>query len=435
MFGVENGDYEGLVSAYASYSYRDDGTYSYYRSYEDIWKEFPASFIMNGGRIEKNKAVKSESGGGDEVGGGIYIASDNAVLNAGTISGNSATSQGGGIYVSSTPYTAHLYNALVTQNTAQVLGGGLWFCPTGDAAISVTNGGAVFGNRSEQAGDDYVSVPQGEDREYMTTLADRLLGGGEVRWYEDGGVLGDSVLGAPDETPRYDPQNPGAGLTDIHDSNRGYALKAVSDENAMRLAQNCDALFITENSAPRGGGIGSNGGIVIGNPGEEYRLEVVKDWGDTPDSDRIDVTIQLRIGNYELDKVVLSRSNGWSAVFAAPDSLENLEITVRETPVPDGFEALYSQAQIDPEKRWITITVSNTPISNPPVVPGEETSEPESSTSVPEANDGVAGPETGDRSAAFVPYVGACGLAIAAAALFIKKDNNPFTLWSSGPSA
>lgn len=117
---------------------------------------------MNYGVVSGNKAVYRASEGDGGCGGGIYVASDNVVLKAGVIENNQAERQGGGIYVGSVPYTLHMYDAVITENTAELLGGGLWFCPTGDATNTVTNGGAIYGNKAGEngAGDDFVSVPR-----------------------------------------------------------------------------------------------------------------------------------------------------------------------------------------------------------------------------------------------------------------------------------
>ncbi len=68
------------------------------------------------------------------------------------------------------PYVLHMYNAVIAENTASVLGGGIWSCPTGDVTIHVNNGGAVFDNTALQnaAGDDFVSVPRSEKLHYNT---------------------------------------------------------------------------------------------------------------------------------------------------------------------------------------------------------------------------------------------------------------------------
>lgn len=248
----------------------------------ETWKKYyPAEFVMNGGKINNNKAYETLPMGGIAygAGGGIYLSSDNVVLNAGEISGNEATVQGGGIYVGSVPYVLHMYDAVITENEAEILGGGMWFCPTGDATSAVTNGSAIFGNTAQGAGDDFASVPHANNsREHITNLADRALGGGEVKWYNDGRISAtEDTLGEPDESvKRFDSKNPGERLVKIKNSKSSYALKSVLSENAQNLASQYAKLKITKNKSPRGGGIGSNGGIVIGKENDEWTLTVTK---------------------------------------------------------------------------------------------------------------------------------------------------------------
>ena len=311
---------------------------------------------MTGGIISENYASRS--------GGGVYINSDDVVLEGGYITNNEAGNHGGGVYVSEPPQLGTLYNAVVTDNTATVMGGGMWFCPTGDATLSVTNGVALYGNMAMEggAGDDFVSLSGSDGK---VTLADRMLGGGAVEWYRDGGVKGGT--GSVDaDVPRFDPENPGERLTSIS-GNGNYALKAVVSDEAVELAKSQAKLWIIGNQAQRGGGIGSNGAADLGEQDKDYTLQVKKVWeGGTP-ADGASVTVYLMIGSHRLDPVVLSAENDWTASFTdlpAPDSLTGdlagVEYAVVEDPVPAGYEVSYSEAVVDEENRIITITVTNT---------------------------------------------------------------------------
>ncbi|MDO4292483.1 MAG: FctA domain-containing protein [Eubacteriales bacterium] len=349
-----------------------------FSSLDEVDQLAPAAFTMNGGEISNNSAVGASGGdsgasGDNGCGGGIYVASNHVTLKAGYITDNTAASQGGGIYVGSIPYVLHMHDAVITENTASVLGGGLWFCPTGDATNTVTSGGAIFGNHTSSddsansAGDDFVAVPQ-TGKTYTTTLADRMLGGGEVCWYQDGKVTGDDVLGNADGTSRYDADNPGDRITKIKNSTEGYALKAVVSDNAITLAKSMAKLWITGNTAKRGGGVGSNGGVVIGTEGEGYTLQVYKVWeNDVREEEKVAITVTLKIGGYELDSVTLDQDNQWSATFEDlpnPDTLDGLEIAVVEDPVPEGFSPTYSEAKIDKDAQTIRIEISNTKSSD-----------------------------------------------------------------------
>lgn len=329
----------------------------------------PCAFTMNGGDISGNEAY---------TGGGIYLNSNYVTLNEGHIQNNMAENQGGGVYVSVVPYTLHMYNAVITGNRAESLRGGLWFCPTGDATLSVTNGAAVFDNTAGDAGDDYVSV-WNSGRTHTSTLANRMLGGGKVDWYKDGGI-DDGIIsqwGVASDAPRYDPTNPGESV-DVKGSTKSHALKAVAGDEAKALAMEKGRLFITGNSAYRGGGIGSNGAVVIGEKDRDYILTVEKEWLETPETGKPEsVTVYLKVGDHQLDPVVLSAQNEWRASFEElPDpSTIGVEFAVAEDPVPENFTPQYTPAVVDSEARTIYIRLTNTYVT--PEIPSKpDSSEP-----------------------------------------------------------
>ena len=182
---------------------------------------------MTGGTISGNKVLMGAVGGD----GGVYCASNQVALKGGVIEKNEAERQGGGVYIGSIPYVLKIFNALVTSNTASIFGGGAWACPTGDTEIFVTNGAAVYGNSAKGAGDEIVSV-KNRGQNYILTLAGRILGGGRVLWYEDGGSLG-----APDEAiSRYGPGGSAKPIAQIQNGTSPYALKAIVSKEAKALA-------------------------------------------------------------------------------------------------------------------------------------------------------------------------------------------------------
>ena len=303
--------------------------------------EYGTAFVMDGGVVSGNSA---------NYGGGIYSYTNGVELNAGEISGNRAFSTGGGVYSegNSDYYgTIRVKNALVTGNTAQQ-GGGLYFCATGSGAISSTDGMAVYGNTAvdgtdmDAAGDDVVFT-KGANDNYLLTLDTRLLGGGAVRWVTDGGVYlsstGLSVHPTTSDAPRYDASSPvdisaeelSSGLKSC------YAIKAVVGEGSAAQAEKEAQLLITGNTAVRGGGIGSNGGVVSG-ADDKTKVSVSKIWDDEGDKDGIrpsSVTVRLFNGENEIDSMTLSADNDWTGVF------ENLPLggdySVAED-VPAGYE-------------------------------------------------------------------------------------------------
>lgn len=328
--------------------------------------EQATKFTMKGGTIAQNHTAA--------CGGGIYVNSSDVTLEGGHIQDNTAERQGGGIYVSTTPYTLHMYNALITENTAAEQGGGIWLCPTGTAKMYITNGGAIFNNKassengSPSAGDDFVFVG-GSKNDESVILAERMLGGGRISYYRDGSVYNTKSpvpyleTGAVDpNVPRFDPDNPGKRVTDI-DPSRGYALKGIASSEAKNLAKSVGKLYVTGNKAQKGGGIGSNGSIIIGKENKEYTLQINKTWSsNTPEKNKKEITVYLKVGEVLLDRVTLNSDNKWTAKLSglpSPDSLKDLEYAIIENPVPKGFKPEYSKALINEEDKTITLSIEN----------------------------------------------------------------------------
>lgn len=316
-------------------------------------------FTMNGGEISHNESYNT--------GGGIYVNSNDVTLYAGRIENNIARSHGGGVYVSQTPFALHLYDVLVTGNTAKTMGGGLWFCPTGEAKLSVTNGAAIYGNTASGAGDDFVSLGK---KEGSITLADRMLGGGPVAWYHDGAVTNNNNQGitmewmqtgeVDDSVPRFDATNPGEPVH-LWNTNGKYALKAIASDATKQLAASNAKLIIQGNQAERGGGIGSNGTVVIGKPEGDHTLQVVKVWSEnTPDQKKTPLTVFLKIGDYLLDSVQLNTENNWTASFERLPDPETMKVqyAVVESPVPENFVPTYQDAVIK-DDHTIQIQITN----------------------------------------------------------------------------
>lgn len=78
------------------------------------------------------------------------------------ITGNKSCSTrdlgGGGIFVASDS-TATIYNAIIKDNSAGGLGGGLASCIHGDLSVLSTDGAAIYGNRAK--GDNFTTTESG----------------------------------------------------------------------------------------------------------------------------------------------------------------------------------------------------------------------------------------------------------------------------------
>lgn len=294
--------------------------------------EYHTAFLFNGGAISNNRA---------SYGGGIYTYSNGVELKAGRIEGNQAFEHGGVYGEGREPYysTFSITNALVTNNTARQ-GGGMMLCATGSADVYVTEGIAIFGNHAQDdpilgasAGDDFAFTASGFGmKEGIVTLADRILGGGAALWYQDGGVSQAATGVYPNtnpNVPRYGEEGADAKPVKVIDSQQNLALKTVVSEEAQELARLEAKLIITGNSAQRGGGIGANGGIVIGDP-DTTQVTVSKAWaGDTAASRPASVTVNLLNGSRIIDTIELTAAGNWTHTF-------------RELPTHDADGTAYS---------------------------------------------------------------------------------------------
>ena len=101
-------------------------------------------------------------------------------------------------------------------------------------------------------------------------------------------------------------------LADIQTS---QALKTIMSADAQDLAENEAKLFIEGNTAKYGGGIGANGGIIVGED-DTIDISVKKVWNNAPASGTPDsVTIRLINEGHVIDRAVLNAANNWEYQF------------------------------------------------------------------------------------------------------------------------
>ncbi|KRM71662.1 LPXTG-motif cell wall anchor domain-containing protein [Lacticaseibacillus brantae DSM 23927] len=304
-----------------------------------------AELTINGGTISDNRSAGT--------GGGIYVNSNHVQLNAVQITNNQAiTYFGGGIYVSYSHYKLDLKNTIITQNTAvdgQVIpdgqnqlaagtGGGVWICPTGSGDANITDGVAIFANTAVKQGNDFASINK-TSTDYSVTLANRQLGGGTVAWYHDRD-------GQQETNPVTIDQNADT-----------IALKAKTSDAANTLATSMATVVISGNSAPRGGGVGSNGSLEFGQPGTK-QIQVNKVWhltsGKAPES----VTINLLHDGAILQSLTLNAQNHWQGSFT--DLPTDIDYTVSEAAVP-GYTSTQTPLTPDPDNPSLFhVTFTNT---------------------------------------------------------------------------
>ena len=298
------------------------------------------AFTMQGGSISGNSA---------SAGGGVYTYSNDVTLSAGEIKGNTAWSMGGGVYSEGNEYlgysTLHIENALVVDNHADKQGGGMWFCPTGDAKVYVQDGGLIARNTAGEAGDDFVFTGF-KDAKYKLTLANRAPGGGKVSWYRDGGLFNPegTYAATNPEIPRFSPGGDNGEPLSFTDATPNVALKSVMSEDAYNLGGGQTSLTISGNMAPLGGGIGANGGVVIGKS-ENIDIPIKKVWENPRIPHPDEVKVNLKNGDTVIDSITLSESNGWKGSFKGlpkySESGSEVRYTVAEVPV-EGYSSKVS---------------------------------------------------------------------------------------------
>ncbi len=318
------------------------------------------AFTMKGGSVSGNSA---------SAGGGIYTYSDDVKLSAGEIKDNTARNMGGGVYSEGNEYlvysTLHIENALVVDNHAKKQGGGMWFCPTGDAKVYVQNGGLIARNSADEAGDDLVFTGF-KDAKYKLTLANRAPGGGKVSWYRDGGLFNPEGTYAETNTeiPRFSPDGGNGEPLSFTDATPNVALKSVMSEDVYNLGRGQTSLTISGNTAPLGGGIGANGGVVIGRS-ENINIPVKKVWENPKIPHPNKVKTNLKNGDTVIDSITLSESDGWEGVFSnlpkCDASGSVIDYAVAEVPV----EGYSSKVTGDAERGFTVTNTSTAKVSVP----------------------------------------------------------------------
>ena len=330
-------------------------------------EEHGTAFTMNGGTISNNTASGYRCSGG-----GIYSCSNYVSLLGGRIENNSAY-DGGGVYSEGNTEiytTLHIENALITGNTADQ-GGGLWFCPTGDAKLYMQDGAVIYGNTAASAGDDFASpeVATGAGGNGGVTLPDYFPNGKVIQWFSDGFLYAPAGnRGTSGQGTRYNTVEYAKRVTGVQNEKKGLALKSVVSGGVSIPATG--SLIITGNQASHGGGgIGANGGVVIGEATSlSYSISVKKAW-DNPgyeDTQPSGVTIHLKerdTGDI-VSTAELTGENGWQYTFTdlplSPD-----HYTVTEQPL-EGYKATYYQ---DADGNFIiTNTYLTTPTPDVPAV-------------------------------------------------------------------
>lgn len=237
------------------------------------------SFTMSGGTIAGNCAELGEGGGLRIAGGtnGVIRATEKVyITNNKTLTPDDWG--GGGIFVQENGNLS-IVNSLITNNSAGGFGGGVGSCPTGETLIVNKDGPAIYGNtaKGEHMSDggngknydtnlakaskvfmengytDYFCVRKKEGANDPISLVTGLMaGGGAANW-----------KGSCDEQPVT------IGKTGYAAAKYLFGLEANPDDAAISSAVTTAKVIITGNSSGvHGGGIMTNGSLILGDPGK-----------------------------------------------------------------------------------------------------------------------------------------------------------------------
>lgn len=359
---------------------------------------------IDGGTVSGNTALKS--------GGGISFAGKEAsfTINAITVSGNIAKGfwGGGGIYNDNNSTLTMLNTAIINNAIAEKTyligagdhpvskqGGGLWNCPSGSSVFNITNGVAIFDNKAPDAGpnkeyagagDDFASVTEhfaGTPKEGQpVTLSQRLLGGGERIWYQDGSLYGIHGNWAKEkQLPRYLEGGENNRIPFDAAINENKVFKSVPENDSKELAKKLATVVIEGNVVGNdvsyghaaqaglgisGGGITNNGKLIFGTE-DTWKLKINKAWdSDDPNTRPEKINVDVLVGEFKVDQVHLSKDNGWTAEvlnFPNPETLidaatgEKLPITFRESGA-DGYTLTVAES-VDNDTKVYTYSLVN----------------------------------------------------------------------------
>lgn len=239
-------------------------------------------FEMSGGTIASNCASLGE-GGGLRIGGGTKGVLSVPVTDTGErgyITNNITNTPddwgGGGIFVQESGNLT-VINGLITDNSAGGYGGGVAACPTGKTLIVHTKGAAIYGNTdlgqkmsgggngknadTEVAKRDGTFTANGHKDYFcvrrsgndpISLVTGEMPGGGAANW-----------------TGSSDGKYVEIGKTGYATANYLFGLEAKPDQKAQKAAEDAATIIISSNHSDiHGGGIMTNGGLILGDPGE-----------------------------------------------------------------------------------------------------------------------------------------------------------------------
>lgn len=232
-------------------------------------------FTMSGGTIAGNCAELGEGGGLRIAGGtnGVIQATNKVYITNNKTNSNNDWG-GGGIFVQEKGNLS-IVNSLITNNSAGGFGGGVGACPTGETLIGNKDGAAIYGN--EASGTNMSGG--GNNKTYDSTLALNstvFMSKGYADYFcvrkKEGANAPISLVtglmaggGAANWTGSCDEQPVSIGPSGYAAAKYLFGLDAHPDGAAKSQAVNAAKVIITGNhSNIHGGGIMTNGGLILG---------------------------------------------------------------------------------------------------------------------------------------------------------------------------
>lgn len=232
-------------------------------------------FTMSGGTIAGNCAELGE-GGGLRIAGGTngVIQATNKVYITNNITNSNNDWGGGGIFVQEKGNLS-IVNSLIRNNSAGGFGGGVGACPTGETLIVNQDGAAIYENRASGTN----MSGGGNNKTYDSTLAQTsevFTRNGYADYFcvraKDGANGPISLVtglmaggGAANWTGSCDEQPVTIGKTGYAAAKYLFGLNARPDDTAKTQAVDAAKVIITGNhSNIHGGGIMTNGGLILG---------------------------------------------------------------------------------------------------------------------------------------------------------------------------
>ena len=302
---------------------------------------------MDGGIIDGNTA--------GSAGGGIFVQAkafsggiSKAYINSGEITNNRMDGSGvtekmfggGGIYVNGANSRdangiLYLKNVVITDNSADNDGAGYASCPISQTKIFVTNGAAIYGNHSNTNVNEIYLLcnhnlgPHSGNPKY--NISKRMLGGVPYNWKT--------------ETNAPLPDDKHIGTLTVDNSFLKLNTDSVGNELTEKLAK---VIIKGNTSATRGGGIGSNGTVIVGED-ESIDIAVKKIWDDNGVAGAVhpaEITVNLIATvdgtEYVIETKKITAADGWTTSFKnLPTKIGNdrIQYSVTEEAV-DGYTAV-----------------------------------------------------------------------------------------------